>query len=112
MTQATTDSRPPNGLRVLILAFCATMSMVLGVTSVMPMIPMLTREFGVTHTHASLVLTVFTLPGILFALPAGILADRFGRKVVLVPSFFLFGLARTACVFAQDFQTLLVFLTL
>lgn len=84
----------------------------MGVTSVMPMIPMLAREFAVSHTHASLVLTVFTLPGILFALPAGILADKFGRKAVLVPSFFLFGIAGTACAFAPDFPTLLIFRTL
>lgn len=99
-------------VKILLLAFGATMSMVMGVTSVMPMIPMLAREFGVTHTEASLVLTVFTLPGILFALPAGILADRLGRKAVLVPSFFLFGLAGTGCAFAPDFATLLFLRTL
>lgn len=110
--ETTTKPGPNHGPRILLLAFCATMSMVMGVTSVMPMIPMLAREFAVSHTHASLVLTVFTFPGILFALPAGILADKFGRKVVLVPSFFLFGIAGTACAFAPDFPTLLFFRTL
>lgn len=112
MTQSATDIPSRHAFKVLLLAFGATMSMVMGVNSVMPMIPMLAREFGVSHTHASLVLTAFTLPGILFALPAGILADRFGRKAVLAPSFFLFGLAGTACAFAADFTTLLVFRTL
>ncbi len=82
--------------------------MVMGVSSVTPMIPMLAREFAVSHMQASLVLTFFTLPGILFALPVGILADSMGRKALLVPSFFLFGLAGTACAFASDFHTLLV----
>lgn len=112
MTRSKTSVPSAHAFKVLLLAFGATMSMVMGVNSVMPMVPMLAREFGVTHMHASLVLTAFTLPGILFALPAGILADRFGRKAVLVPSFFLFGLAGTACAFTTDFATLLAFRTL
>lgn len=98
--------------KVLLLAFGATICMVMGVNSIMPMLPLLAREFGISHTQASLILTVFTLPGILFALPAGILADKFGRKAVLVPSFFLFGLAGTSCAFVADFSALLVLRTL
>lgn len=108
MNTATRPEPPAQGRRVLLLAFGATMSMVMGATSVMPMIPMLAREFSVSQTHASLVLTVFTMPGILFALPAGILADRIGRKAILVPSLFLFCFAGTGCAFAPDFETLLL----
>lgn len=112
MAQPSSNTFPQQGARILLLAFCATMSMVMGVTSVMPMVPLLAREFAISLTQASLVLTVYTLPGIVFALPAGILADRFGRKAVLVPSFFLFGLAGTACAFVTDFSSLLFFRTL
>lgn len=98
---------PPGERRVLFLAFGATSIMVLGVSSVMPMIPALARTFGVSQTTASLAITAFTLPGILFALFSGMLADRFGRRAVLVPSLFLFAFAGVGCAFAGNFNTLL-----
>jgi MFS family permease len=42
----------------------------------------------------------------------GVLADRVGKKKILVPSLVLFGIAGTACAFARDFNLLLLFLFL
>lgn len=81
--------------------------MVLGVSSIMPMVPALARTFGVSQTEASLVITMFTLPGILFALASGLLADRLGRSAVLVSGLGLFIAAGTACAFADNFYLLL-----
>ncbi|MCC8194964.1 MAG: MFS transporter [Deltaproteobacteria bacterium] len=100
---------PAHGRRVLFLAFGATTSMVLGVSSIMPMVPALSKIFGISLASASLVITVFTLPGVVFTLFAGLLADRFGRRAVLVPSLFLFCFAGAACAFADSFETLLLF---
>lgn len=92
----------------MLLAFASTSSMIMGVSSIMPMVPMLSKVFEVSLVHASLVITVFSLPGIIFAIFAGMLADRFGRKVVLAPSLLIFSLAGGACALAQDFETLLI----
>ncbi|SBW10303.1 Major facilitator superfamily MFS_1 [uncultured delta proteobacterium] len=103
---------PPStvhGRRVLVLAFGATMSMVLGVSGIMPMVPALAKVFGISVAKASLVITVFTLPGVVFTLFAGLLADRFGRRAVLVPSLSLFCFAGAACAFAGSFEMLLFF---
>ena len=81
--------------------------MVLGVSSIMPMIPALAKTFEISQTTASLTITMFTLPGILFALFTGFLADRFGRRAVLIPSFCLFIFAGIACAFAPSFHALL-----
>lgn len=94
--------------RVLLLAFASTTSMVMGVSSVMPMVPLLETVFAISHTEASLILTLFTLPGILLAPLAGLLADRYGRRVVLAPSLLLFSLAGGGCAFVDDFRLLLV----
>lgn len=96
-----------HGRRVLVLAFGSTSCMVMGVTSIMPMIPAMAKIFGISQTTASLAITMFTLPGILFALFSGMLADRFGRKTVLVPSLFVFCVAGVACAFAGSFEMLL-----
>lgn len=94
---------------VLIAAFGATSCMVMGVNSIMPMIPTLGRMFGVSQTQASLAITAFTLPGILFALVAGMLADRYGRKAVLAVSLAVFCVAGVACAFVESYTAFLFF---
>jgi len=56
-----------------------------------------------------LLLTATSLPGAILAPFVGVLADRFGRKRILAPCLFLFGLAGGACVFTRNFSTLIVF---
>ena len=56
-----------------------------------------------------MLITAFTLPGVLFAPFLGILADRFGRKQVLVPALILFGIAGATCGLARSFHLLLFF---
>ena len=54
-----------------------------------PLLPMLAREFGVSPARISLVVTASTLAVAISAPLAGFVADRFGRKRVIVPSAFL-----------------------
>jgi MFS family permease len=51
---------------------------------------------------------VFTFPGVLLTPILGVLADRWGRKRILVPSLMLFGLAGGACALARDLNVLLI----
>lgn len=62
----------------------------------------------VSVTEVALLVTAFTIPGIFLSPIFGILADRWGRKAVVVPSLFLFGGAGFACAFAPDFETLVI----
>lgn len=66
---------------------------VLGVSSVTPAFPAIARELGVSSGQVGLLITVFTLPGIVMAPVLGILSDRHGRKKILVPALLLFGIA-------------------
>jgi predicted MFS family arabinose efflux permease len=52
-------------------------------------------------------ITAFTLPGVLLTPILGILADRWSRKRILVPSLMVFGLAGSGCFLARDFELLL-----
>ncbi|MFB6169494.1 MAG: MFS transporter [Haloferacaceae archaeon] len=49
-----------------------------------PVLPLLVTDFGITYAQAGLLLTVFFLMYSVFQLPAGLVADRFGKKRVLV----------------------------
>ena len=83
--------------------------MVMGVASLTPAFPKIARELNLSETQVAMLISVFTLPGIFLAPLAGILGDRLGRKMVLVPSLFLFALAGFACFFSRNIFLLLFF---
>ena len=83
------------------------MMAVLGTSSVTPAFPTIVRELGISSGQVGLLITFFTLPGIVMTPLLGILSDRYGRKKILVPALLLFGLAGGACAFARDFDLLL-----
>lgn len=92
----------------LYVIFGITLTAVMGVSSIAPALPSISRSLEVSTDQIGLLITFFTLPGIVFTPILGILADRYGRKIVLVPSLFLFGIAGTACAFAVSFEQLLL----
>lgn len=79
----------------------------MGVASLSPAFPSIMEYFNLDKKEVGLLITFFTVPGIFFTPLTGVLADRYGRKAILIPSLFLFGLAGLACVFAQTFNQLL-----
>jgi len=93
----------------LYIIFGVTLTSVMGVSSIAPAFPSIGRSLNVSTNQIGLLITFFTLPGIIFTPIFGILADRFNRKVILVPSLFLFGIAGTACALADSFEQLLMF---
>jgi len=94
--------------RNLRIVFLVTLTAVMGVASITPAFPDIAVRLKINSGRIGLLITVFTLPGILCAPFLGILADRYGRSIVLVPSLFLFALAGGACAFSRDFNVLLM----
>ncbi len=94
--------------RNLRIVFAVTLMGVLGVASITPAFPRIIRDLHLGHGQIGLLITVFTFPGIFLSPFLGILADRFGRKRILVPSLVLFALSGGACGLAKGFHLLLV----
>jgi MFS transporter, ACDE family, multidrug resistance protein len=94
--------------RNLFIIFSITIVAILGVASIAPALPMMTEALKIPAEKASLVITAFTLPGVVLTPLFGILADRYGRKIVLLPSLILFAVAGTACGMVNDFRLLLI----
>ena len=92
----------------LFIAFSITVLICIGVSSVAPVLPTISRHFQIDHVKASLLITFFTLPGIVFLPIAGFLTDRYGRKVVLLSCLISFAIAGTACSQATEFHHLLM----
>jgi MFS family permease len=77
------------------------------VSSVAPAFPGVVDVFGISRVQVGWVVTAYSLPGIVSAPFAGVLADRLGRKQVLVPTMVVFGVAGGSCALARSFPTLL-----
>jgi MFS family permease len=71
-----------------------------------PDLPVIARQFHVPPEQIGLVITALTLPGVVFVLFFGVLADRYGRKVLMVPSLAIFGIAGGLIYWANDFFTI------
>jgi MFS family permease len=90
------------------LIFLVTLFAVMGVASLAPAFPKIIEFFQITKKQVGLLITVFTLPGVFLAPFMGILADRLGRKNILIPSMLLFSLAGFLCMFTKTYETLLL----
>lgn len=93
-----------------IIIFGVTLIAVMGIASITPAFPGIIKYFGISTQQVGWLIAAFTLPGVFLTPVTGILADRFGRKLVLIPSLFVFGIAGFSCSFVTDFHSLLLFL--
>src|SRR5256885_11550788 len=88
---------------VVFAGFCAFLT----IFAPQPLLPMLAQAFQVTPGRISLVVTASTL-AVAFAAPfGGIIADRFGRKRVIVPAAFLLAIPTLLAATSQTFGQLL-----
>lgn len=81
------------GRPALPLIFAITATGIANNTLITPSLPEITAGVGATAAQAGLVIGAGTLPGIALAPVIGLLADRYGRREVLVPCLVLFALA-------------------
>lgn len=95
--------RPPFALIASI-----TVTGILANTLITPAVPNIIREFEVGDAAAGLILATATAPGIVLAPVMGVLADRFGRRTVILPCLILFGISGGMAGFAQSFGAFLV----
>lgn len=78
----------------------------LGFPVVSPALPSVQAAFGISTDKVGWIMASYSLPGLFFTPFMGLLADRFGKRKVTVPSLVLFSLAGSACAFAPDQETL------
>jgi MFS family permease len=92
---------------LLYVILASSLMGVMGVSLLSPVLPELRSVFDVTDAQVGLLITVYTLPGALIAPFAGLAADRFGRRRVLVPLLVTFGAAGAGIAFVTDFRYVL-----
>lgn len=95
--------------RMLAMVFGITLMVTMGISSLIPSLPQLALHFGFSVESSWRIIAAFALPGLVCIPFVGVLADRYGRKKVLIPALLLFALGGVACMFARTFVELLVF---
>lgn len=80
---------------------------ILANTMLTPNIPDVLADLGQPDGRAGLLVAAGALPGVAMAPVIGILADRFGRKRILLPCLVLFAIGATVAATAPDYTTLI-----
>jgi MFS family permease len=102
-------SRPaPIGREIWIL-ISASFVIALGFGIVAPALPLFAREFGVSVTAASAIVSLFALMRLVFAPPAGWLVQRWGERPVYLVGLLIVSASTAACAFAANYPQLLIF---
>ncbi len=94
--------------RVLFVVYGITLLTTMGISSLIPCLPLLAETFHIAPEHSWGIIAAFAMPGFLFIPPAGVWADRYGRRNVLLPSLLLFALGGAGCMFASTYTELLI----
>jgi ACDE family multidrug resistance protein len=98
----------PRRRRVLLVILSTTLSGIMGNTLLAPAIPDILDDFGVSDGGAGVLIAATALPGVFLAPVIGVLADRFGRRPLLVPCLAVFGLSGLGAAAAPTFTLLVV----
>ncbi|MFB7817303.1 MFS transporter [Paenibacillus chitinolyticus] len=79
--------------------------LVLGNSMLVPILPQLETELGITKFQSSLVITLFSITAGLIIPISGYLSDRFTRKSVIIPSLIIYGAAGVLAAFGAIWKS-------
>lgn len=92
---------------LLTLVFATTLTSIMGNSLLSPAIPDILDEFGRSDGASGLLVAASSLPGVVVAPIIGMLADRYGRRRILVPCLTVFGASGLVVVMAPTFEAML-----
>ena len=99
----------PDRRRALTLVYSTSVALVMGVNFIQPALPAIIKPFGISDAALGLVMTMLTAPAIFLAPVFGVVADLFGRRLLLAWGLIFYGIFGAAMAFAPTFTWLLFF---
>jgi DHA1 family multidrug resistance protein-like MFS transporter len=111
----TSDSQPPEAkssqgyldliraepVLVVIMGTIAGHLLIMGM--LLPVLPLYGKTFGVGDATLGLVITAFGIGRVLIAIPSGLIAEKLGRKVLMVGGPLLIAVGSIGCALADSF---------
>src|SRR5947207_15978501 len=95
----------PNPTRVLVWMCVLIAVNQLGFGTVVPVLALYARSFGVSQSAIGLAIAAYGLARFLLAVPAGQLADRSGRRAALAAGGLVTAVGNVLCAYAPTFAT-------
>lgn len=80
----------------------------MGTNILSPALPSIAARFGISDARVGLIMTTYQMSGMVAIPAAGVLADLYGRRYVVLPSLFLLAAAGTSVMVIDTFAGLLV----
>ena len=102
----------PTKLKPLAIVYASSLALIMGVNFIQPALPAMVEQFGITDASLGLVMTVYTGPAIILAPLFGIVADLYGRRLLLAGGLLIFSLGGAAVAFAPNFTWVLILRTI
>jgi MFS family permease len=102
-TPGNSSRRPP-----ISLVFAITATGIMANSLIAPVVPDIVDDLGVGDAASGFIIASVALPGVVMAPIIGLMADRIGRRRVLVPCLVLFALAGLIVMTASSFRTLII----
>lgn len=85
--------------------------LVFGNSMLVPGLPEMQRELGISKFQSSLIISIFSLAAGLFIPIIGYLSDRYGRKVIIIPALITYGAAGILAGFGAIWDSFAVIIT-
>lgn len=90
------------------IVFVSVFLVMLGVGIIAPIMPLYAATFGVSYSVIGIVVASFALARLFMDIPGGLLADRWGRKPLIVIGMAVFGFGGLIAVFATNIYYLVI----
>ena len=85
-----------------------SLTIMMMVAAIAPAFPGIMQYFNIDEKSVGMLITAFSIPSFIFGPLGGIIADRLGRKRVMVTSLLSLAIFGGACSFAPNFLTLII----
>jgi MFS family permease len=83
---------PPASVRRVVLFACSAAAVVTtGFQGIAPALPATQDALGLSDAQVAAVTTAYLMPSVLVGIPAGLLSDRYGRRVVMSTALVVYG---------------------
>jgi len=98
--------KPGEDIRSLLTLNVLVVLVMLGMGMVAPILPLYGKTFGASTTLVGFLITSFGLARMIVDLPAGILAEKYGRRIILTGGPLLMAVGSLFCALAGSFGQL------
>ncbi|MFC1980273.1 CynX/NimT family MFS transporter [Chloroflexota bacterium] len=88
------------------LVYVCVLSFAIAMQSVPPVLSLIMDELRLSHAQGGLLMSLFAVPGIVIAIPAGMLADRYSQKTIGIVSLVLIVTGMTVFASGNSFLML------